>query len=214
MDRDFGRKEEVRAQLNTVSELTAFQRRFLIEFLSQSGPPNATAAYIAAGGTAKHPDRAAYQIRHSPKVIAAIDEYFHKHEMSAREAVALLSSHARGTMADFLSFAGDSPRLDLTVARDRDQLHLVKKFKAKETVYTDKDGGETIDKWTEVELYDAQSALVHIGRYHGLFGPKGDESDPLHTVGMTLDEWRAEQERRRQEAEAQTAETLDIFEDE
>jgi hypothetical protein len=48
----------------------------------------------------------------------------------------------------------------------------------------------------------------------GDLGPKGGEDDPLHTVGMTLDEWRTEQERRRLAAEAQTAETLDIFEDE
>lgn len=169
MDRDLNRKEEVRAQLNTVSELTVFQRRFLIEFLSQSGPPNATAAYLAAGGTAKHPDRAAYQIRHNERVIAAIEEFFHHQEMSAREVVALLSSHARGTMADFLSFVGNTPKLDLALARDRGQLHLVRKFKSKETAYTDKDGNEIIDRWTELELYDAQSAGVHVGRFHGIF---------------------------------------------
>lgn len=212
MDRDFGRKEEVRAQLNTVSELTPFQRRFLIEFLSQSGPPNATAAYIAAGGAAKHPDRAAYQIRHSPKVIAAIEEYFHKQEMGPRRAVAIMSQKADFDPSQYVRFIYEKDEanngrlvdawVDIERMRDDGYGHMLKGVKY------------TRDGRMYVEFDDSLRPLEIIMRYHGLLGPKGDESDPLHTVGMTLDEWRAEQERRRREAEAQTAETLDIFEDE
>jgi len=43
----------------------------------------------------------------------------------------------------------------------------------------------------------------------GDLGPSGDEESPLHTVGMTLDEWRAESERRRQQA----AKTAALFEE-
>lgn len=69
--------------------------------------------------------------------------------MSADEALIRLSNHARGTMEDFVRIKGGLPFVDLTQAAERQQLHLLKKFKV-------------TDKGVEIELYDAQAALVHI----------------------------------------------------
>lgn len=177
MDRE-SRRADVQAQLNTVSELTPFQRRFLIEYLSQTTPPNATAAYTAAGGTAKHADRAAYQVRHDPRVKAAIDEFFHQQEMGAREVIALLSNQARGTMADFIHLPRNSegdpirglmPEVDLWKADEAGKLGLVKKIKTRRVVTTTKGGDVIENEYIDLELYDSQSALEKVGRYHGLF---------------------------------------------
>lgn len=200
-----------------VSKLTPTQRTFVIEYLLHG---NAKRAAEVAGYAS--PEKQGPRLRHHERIQAAIDEYFHQQEMGAREVIALLSNQARGTMADFIHLPrnaegepirGLMPEVDLWKAEDADQLNLIKKIKTKRTITTTKSGDTIEDEWIDFELYDSQSALEKIGRYHGLFGPRGDVDDPLHTVGMTLDEWREEQERRRAEAEAQTADTLGIFEE-
>lgn len=174
---------DIEVLMKTVNGLTPFQRRFIAHLLSQTGPTNATQAYLDAGGTAKHPNRAAYQLRHNPKIIAAIEEYFHSQEASAAEAVAVLSNQMRGSLEDFLKFPEDDfldPEIDLHVARRNRKLNQIKKYKKKRVTYTDKDDQETITEWMEIELHDAQAAAVQIARIHGKFGPSGGEDDPLN----------------------------------
>lgn len=175
MGRKSERRYHVEAQMQTVSTLTPLQRRWLIEYLSQTGTPNATQAYIDAGGTAQNPGKVAYKIRHHPDVIAAIDEYFHAQEMSAREVVARLSEQAAAVYGQYLHY--DPERGEIYC--DLEQLladgygHLIKK------VGYDRTGTESAVQ--VVEFYDAHTALVDVGKYHGLFGPSGSEDDPLHT---------------------------------
>lgn len=179
MDRE-SRRADVQAQLNTVSELTPFQRRFLIEYLSQTTPPNATAAYTAAGGTAKHADRAAYQVRHTPAVVAAIDEYFHKQEMSAREVIARLSQQAKaeyGRYFDYDPIRGEV-RCDLEKLLKDGLGHLIKKVGYERT------GSDSAVQ--VVEFYDAHTALVDVGRYHGLF--KDSVKLTMDVTNLTDDE--------------------------
>lgn len=188
------RRGRVETAVNgVVSSLSAMQRTFLVEYLLTG---NATRAAEAAGYT--HPDKQGPRLRHNDKIQAAIDEYFHRQEMSAGEVIARLSQQAKAEYADYINADGS---VDLARLKNDGLMHLVR-------------GTKPTQYGLVVEFYDAHTALVDVARYHGLFGPKGDGDDPLHTVGMTLDEWRTEQARRRREAEAQTAETLDIFEDE
>jgi hypothetical protein len=74
--------------------------------------------------------------------------------MSADEVLARLSEHARGDMGDLLGPSGMV--LDLQTAKERGLTHLIKSL-----------------NWTQhglrIELYDAQSALVQLGKAHGLF---------------------------------------------
>ena len=194
------RKTVTERLATTLHTLTTLQRRFLIEYLSQLRP-NATQAYIDAGGTATHADRAAHKIRHHPNVVQAIDEYFHAQEMSAAEVVARLSQQAAAGYADYLTATEDGlVEVDLARLIAEGNGHLIKKIDWKQVA------GAGVQV---VEFYDAQTALVQVGRYHNLFGGRGDEDEPVHHVHQSLDEWRAEQQRRRQEA----AEMLALFED-
>lgn len=157
------RRARVEELLATASTLTALQRRFVIAYLTQDGPrPSATQAYRDAGGTARHADRAAYRLRWHPAIVAAIDEYFHAQEMGAREVVARLSQQARAEYSHYLRHKLDSagrPLLwvDLDAMIGDGNAHLIKGYKY------DRDGRLV------VEFHDAQQALVHVGRFHGLF---------------------------------------------
>jgi hypothetical protein len=157
------RRARVTEHLTTaLHNLTPLQRRFLTEYLSQLRP-NATQAYIAAGGTSSYPDRSAHKIRHHPNVVQAIDEYFHAQEMSAAEVVARLSQQAGAGYAQYLTVnaAGDL-QVDAGRMLAEGMGHLIKGVKQ------GRDGGQII------EFYDAQTALVHVGRYHGLFTDNTD----------------------------------------
>lgn len=201
------RRADIEETLSVVSTLTGMQRRFLIEYLAAE-KPNATNAAEKAGYST--PNKSGPRLLKNPKIREAIDEFFYAQEMSAREVIARLSDQARGSLGDFLDIKdGRDPALSLAKAKRDGKLHLLKKYKQKRTSYVNKDDEETVTEWIEVELHDPQSALVHVGRYHGLFGVKGTEDDPVHNVGMTLDEWRTESEKRRQQA----AETAALFED-
>lgn len=89
-----------------------------------------------------------------PDIIEAIRVRVAETAMSADEVLLRLADMARSSMGDFINEAGS---LDLKQAALRDKLHLIKSY-----TITDK-GGERI------ELHDAQTALVHLGRHHGLF---------------------------------------------
>jgi len=102
-----------------------------------------------------------------PKVRACVDQRLDQFHLSANEVLARLAFHARGSMEYFLD--PDSLTIDLRKAKQAKQLGLIKKFRSKITTMTDKDGAETEIIETELELYDAQAALVHIGKHLGLF---------------------------------------------
>jgi hypothetical protein len=123
------RRIEVEDALSVISTLSGLQRRFLVEYLSAE-KPNATAAAERVGY--KTPNKQGPRLLQNPKIRAAIDEYFHAYEMSAREVIARLSDQARGSLGDFLDIGSDyEPTLNLGKARREGKLHLLKKFKQK-----------------------------------------------------------------------------------
>jgi hypothetical protein len=156
--------------------LTTLQRRFLIEYLSQLRP-NAAQAYRDAGGTADNAEKAAYKIRHHPNVVQAIDEYFHAQEMSAAEVVARLSQQAGAGYAAYLTVSSaDQLQVDVGRMLAEGMGHLIKGVKQ------GRDGEQII------EFYDAQTALVHVGRYHGLFTDNTDLTSGGEKLTINL-EW-------------------------
>ena len=166
------RRADVEEALSVVSTLTGMQRRFLVEYLAAE-KPNATAAATKAGYS--NPNKSGPRLLRNEKIREAIDEFFYAQEMSAREVIARLSDQARGSLGDFLDIGDDyEPTLNLGKARREGKLHLLKKFKQKKFTYVNKEDEETVTEWIEVELHDPQSALVHIGRYHGLFTDRTD----------------------------------------
>ena len=85
-----------------------------------------------------------------------------------------LAEHARGDMGDFLDITSMGFVVDLDKAKEKGLTHLIKKVKMRTQTTVAKDGIETETHDTEIELYDAQAALVQLGRHHALFTDKSD----------------------------------------
>lgn len=102
-----------------------------------------------------------------PDIQAAISARLAELKMGADEVLTRLAAQARASIADVLSLPPvDTPdaqlhrnhwSLDLVKAQRTGAIHHIKKIKA--TKYG-----------TEVELYDAQAALVKLGEHHQLWG--------------------------------------------
>ena len=111
--------------------------------------------------------------------------------MSANEVLLGLTAQARGTLGDFVVIGKGGTRIDLEKARKAGRLRLVKKLA--ETKYG-----------LAIELYDAQAAMVQIGRARGMFVDKTALTDPTGErefnpyAGMSEAELNAELERMEQ----------------
>ena len=134
-----------------MGELTNKQKLWLEEYLQCW---NATEAARKAGY--KNPRHSGYENRTKPYIEKRIRQRLRESAMSADEVLSRLAEQARGTIADFIDASVASGIPDLTEAREKGLLHLMKSI-----------------SWTKqgmrIELYDAQAALVHLGRHHGLF---------------------------------------------
>lgn len=124
---------------------------------------NQTKAAIAAGYSKKSARNQAYRLMKNDDIRAAIDVRMAELTMGKNEVLARLADHARGDMREFIS---QSPR---ALSRHPNG-NLIRKFKR--TITTDKDGNK--DEKIELELYDAQAALVQLGKHLGLFSDKLD----------------------------------------
>lgn len=158
-----------------MTRLTNLQKEFINQYFLCSR--NATEAVIKAGYQVKNRATAAaigYENLRKPQISEAIEARLNESAMGAAEVLYLLTEHARGNLDDFLNRGGEP---SLHRARTRGKMHLIKKYKVKTTTI----GEETTVTETEVELYDAQSALVQLGRYHKLFTDK-----------VLLTDWRSE----------------------
>jgi phage terminase small subunit len=99
---------------------------------------------------------------------AEIDARIAELKMSTDEVLVRLADQARGSHADFTEV---NLREDL---KDHPKAHLVKTVIS--DVYEDSKG--KIHHKLRFELYDAQAALVHIGKAHGLFADRVEHSGP------------------------------------
>lgn len=99
--------------------------------------------------------------------------------MRATEVLQRLGAQARADLGEFITDHGE---IDLVAMRKRQATGLIKKFKRTVRSGVSPNGAEWSEEYVEVDLHDAQAALVHLGRHHGLFdkGPTGAEDDPVH----------------------------------
>jgi phage terminase small subunit len=135
--------------------MTPKQRLFVLEYIKDF---NATQAAIRAGYSPKYAGTNCDKLLKNTKISAAIDEEFQKRAMSANEVLSRMGDIARSSAEDYLDVdKGGYARINLGRMKEEGKLHLVKKYKVT------KQGG------IEVELYDAQAALVQMGKQHGLF---------------------------------------------
>lgn len=121
-------------------------------------------------------------------------------QMSADEVLTRLTRHARGSMGDFL--IPETGEIDLVRADEAGKLDLIKTFRRTITTVSKLVTKETIT----VELYDAQNALIQLGRTHGLFVDKlapttpdgkgeftGTTPDDRALAALELAEWQRQQ---------------------
>lgn len=126
---------------------------------------NATEAARRAGYSDKTANEQASRLLANVSVQQAVSNRLSELKATADEVLVRLTSHARGSMDDFVT--GDS--IDLDKARKRGAMHLIKRFKVTTTTITDDNGNGVETHRTEIELYDAQAATVQIGKALGVF---------------------------------------------
>jgi len=142
--------------------LTPKQRAFVEHYLACGW--NATEAAKRAGYSAKTAQEQGSRLLSNVMVKALVEQRMGEMALTANEVLARLAEHARGSIADFM--VGNN--LDLQAARESGKLHLAKKIKRT----TRSDDADHLYTTLEIELYDAQAALVHLGRHHKLFTDK------------------------------------------
>jgi len=100
-----------------------------------------------------------------PHIREEIDRRLKEMVMSADEVLLRLGEQAKAEYANYMTPQGG---LDLSRLINAGKGHLIKKIK------------KTL-AGIEVEFYDAQAALVHLGKYHALF-----------TDRLKVEDWRSE----------------------
>lgn len=145
------------------------RRRAFVEHYIANGFRNGTKAATDAGYSERTAHAQAHRLLKNAEIQRHISNRLGEMAMGANEVLFRLTQQAQATMADFIEITSQGVRLDFVKAEKADKLGLIKKFKQ------DKDGNVT------VELYDAQAALVQLGRHHQLF-----------TDQVALVDWRRE----------------------
>ena len=153
--------------------LTDKQRVFIDEY------------FLCGLNASKAARKAGYKVRQSgaenmanPVIRAEIEQRLAELSMSAAEVLARLADQGRGDMREFI---GKSSRALVNHPRG----NLIKKFKRTLTTTLVAEKPQTEEK-IELELYDAQAALVQIGRYHKLFTDNTDLTSGGQSVTFTV----------------------------
>ncbi len=170
-------EQEVRALWTGLTDL---QQAWLLKYV-QNGL-NATQAAKDAGyqcsSDASYRQQGFENRRHR-KIRPLLLHVMSRH-VSVDEALTRLSSIARGSMGDFLSFDDNGRAIpDLDKARKRGSLHLIKEVKF--TRRRDEETGEEVVEVASIKLYDSLKALRTILKAQGAFGSTSGSMDPYRT---------------------------------
>ena len=156
--------------VNEQVELTDKQKVFVEEYLVSW---NATQAAIKAGYSPKTAYSIGPENLKKPEVQQFIQARLKEKHLTADEVLARLADQSRGTLEDFITPAGRGFRFDMKKARDAGKMHLLKSITKG-------------PRGTRIELYDAQAALVQLGRCHALFTDKTDITSGGEKIVVTL----------------------------
>jgi hypothetical protein len=138
--------------------MTDKQLMFVEAYLGQARF-NATAAARIAGY--EDPEKEGWRVRQSEEVQVAIKERVSLYAMSAEEVLARLTEQATASMTDFVEADhwGGKPVIVFSDDTLKGKGHLIKRF--------------TVSKGqVNIELHDAQAALVQLGKFHKLWVDK------------------------------------------
>ncbi len=156
--------------------MTGKQQLFVEYYL---GTANANASKAARLAGYANPRVSGCNLLKRPEIRALVQARLNVVAMEANEVLEQLTAHARGSMADFISFdEHGEPFVDLQKGSVAGKLPLVKRI------------GNRGGAW-EIELYDAQSALVQLGKYHRLFIDKIETTSEITAVSIEyVNDWK------------------------
>lgn len=153
--------------------LTDKQRAFVEEYLQSF---NATQAAIAAGYSGKTAHATGWENLRKPEIAEAVQKRLQEKAMSADEVLMRLAEHARGDMGAWLT---DDGEIDISEMKKANATRLLRKVKRTYRSGETESGGTWEETRVEVEIHDAQAALVHLGRHHKIFTDKVEHSGEL-----------------------------------
>lgn len=151
--------------------LSVKQTLFINEYLRTF---NATQAALAAGYSEKTARSIGAENLTKPDIAQAIKERLQESAMSADEVLMRLAEQARASYADCIETGG---KVNIEKLITSGKAHLIKSIK--ETEYG-----------RNVEFYDAQAALIQLGKHHKLFT---DVSETKHSGKLEIEyvnDWR------------------------
>jgi phage terminase small subunit len=147
---------------------------------------NGTQAAKKAGYSEKTATSIAYENLRKPHIMEAISARLAEVHMGADEALALLATHARGDIGDFMEITSMGHRISLQKAQELGLTKLIKKVD-QTTITTNSKNGEDKEIFTEkLELHDPQAALVNILKLHGKFIQKVDLTSSGKEIRVTV----------------------------
>lgn len=152
-----------------MSDLTDKQRVFVEEYLQCW---NATEAARRAGyeGNENTLGSVGWENLQKPAIAERISKRIQAKVMCADEVLARLSEQAR---CEYAAYVDGEGMVDLARMKADGMLHLIKGVK--ETRYG-----------RQIEFYDAQAALVHIGKHHALFVDRQDLTSGGEKLGAPV----------------------------
>jgi phage terminase small subunit len=169
-----------------MSKLTNRQRVFVELYLTLW---NATEAARQAGY--KNPNVIGPRKLVEVSTQALIKERLAPLQATADEVLAVLTSHLRSDISDFLD---DNGLIDIQRARAGKKLRVVKRIKQHTTRISKTDGEDIEYHDIDIELYDAQSAADKLGKALGVFAseaPQVNVTNNLAVIGVRAVDYRA-----------------------
>lgn len=160
--------------------LTLKRRTFCEEYVRDF---NASKAAQRAGYSQRTSRAAGSFLLTIPYIREEINRLISERSMPAEEVLLRLAEQAREDMGDFLDVSRMGFQLDLDTAKQKGLTKLIRKLKQHTTTIVHKDGEEEEHTTIEIELYDAQAALIAIGKKHALFT---DRAESLNVDLSTL----------------------------
>lgn len=157
-----------------MAELTNKQLAFVNHYIASFF--NATRAAELAGYA--YPNVQGPRLLVNVSIADEISRRIDEQAMPANEVLARLSAQARGSIGEFVATDDAGIPNGFSLANDR-PLPLVKKV-------------SVTDKGWSFEMYDAQAALVHLGKHHGLFVERHEHTwkDELKQQGHDPDAFK------------------------
>lgn len=152
--------------------------RFIDEYFINN--MNATEAYLAVYPKVNRDTAGVNGCRllGNANIKAEISRRMRENGMQPEEIVSRLSDMARASHLPFISITDSGTvYFDFSNPEAKKYFHLIKKIKTKRTrrlVGHGDNAEEWEDEWVEVELYDAQNALLTLAKLNGMVTEKTD----------------------------------------